>query len=112
LEERLRAGPAWEGSDWGELVFTDEIGRPLSGFHVTKRFRKLLTAAGLPELRYHDLRHGAATLMAALGVPPRVAMEVLGHAQSSTTMEIYTHVAPELQREATDRVAEAIWGTS
>ena len=112
LEERLLAGPAWEGGDWDELVFADEIGRPLSGFHVTKRFQKLLAAAGLPELRYHDLRHGAATLMAALGVPPRVAMEVLGHAQSSTTMEIYTHVAPELQREATDRVAEAIWGGS
>lgn len=90
-------------------MFADEIGRPLAGFHVTRRFRKLLAAAGLPELRYHDLRHAAATLMAALGVSPRTAMEVLGHAQSSTTMEIYTHVAPEAQREATDRVAKALW---
>ena len=47
--------------------------------------------------------------MAALDVPPRVAIEV-GHAQSSTTMEVYTHVAPELAREATDRAADAIWG--
>ena len=47
--------------------------------------------------------------MAAQGVPARTAMEILGHAQISTTMNIYTHVAPELQREATERVAEALW---
>lgn len=48
--------------------------------------------------------------MAAQGVPARVAMEVLGHAQISTTMEIYSHVAPEFQREAADRMEQAIWG--
>ena len=60
-------------------------------------------------MRYHDLRHGAASLMAAQGVPARVAMEILGHAQISTTMNIYTYVAPELQKEATERVAGALW---
>ena len=47
--------------------------------------------------------------MAAQGVPPRVAMEVLGHAQISTTMNIYPHVAPEFQKEASERVAAALW---
>ena len=47
--------------------------------------------------------------MAALGISPRVAMEILGHAQISTTMNIYTHVAPELQREAADRLGSALW---
>ena len=60
-------------------------------------------------MRYSELRHGAASLMAAQGVPARVAMEILGHSQISTTMNIYTHVAPELQKEATDKVAEALW---
>ena len=60
-------------------------------------------------MRYHDLRHGAASLMAAQGVSPRVAMEILGHAQISTTMNIYTHIAPELQKEATEKVAGALW---
>ena len=60
-------------------------------------------------MRYHDLRHGAASLMAAQGISPRVAMEILGHAQISTTMNIYTHVAPELQKEATEKVAGALW---
>jgi integrase len=60
-------------------------------------------------MRYHDLRHRAASLMAAQGVPARVAMEILGHAQISTTLNVYTHIAPELQKEATEKVADALW---
>ena len=112
LVERLRAGPAWEGEEWGDLAFPDELGRPLSGFHVLRRFRSLLELAGLPPMRYHDLRHGAASLMAAQGVPARVAMELLGHSQIATTMNVYTHVTPHDQREASARVSEAIWGRS
>ena len=89
-------------------MFTDEIGRPLTSFHVSRRFRKLLHLAGLPPMRYHDLRHGAASLMAAQGVPARVAMEILGHAQISTTMNIYTHIAPELQKDAAELVSEVV----
>jgi integrase len=62
-------------------------------------------------MRYHDLRHGAASLMAAQGIPARVAMEILGHAQMSTMLNIYTHVAPKLQKEATELVAKALWPT-
>jgi integrase len=112
LQERLRIGPAWEGERWGDLVFTDEAGGPLSGFHVRRRFYALLAVAGLPPMRYHDLRHGAASLMAAQGVPIRTAMEILGHSQISTTANIYAHVAPELTREAADRMAAALWGGS
>lgn len=109
LEERLAVGAAWEGGQWGDLMFTDELGRPLAYYHIRRRFYNLLRLAGLPPMRYHDLRHGAATLMAAQGVPARVAMEILGHAQISTTMNIYTHVAPELQKEAAEKMAGALW---
>ena len=109
LEERLSVGAAWEGGEWGDLVFTDELGRPLAYYHVRRRFYNLLRMAGLPLMRYHDLRHGAASLMAAQGVPARVAMEILGHAQISTTMNIYTHVAPEVQKEAAEMMAGALW---
>ena len=74
-----------------------------------RRFRKLLSLAGLPAVRYHDLRQGAASLMAAQGVPARVAMEILGHADIATTMNIYTHVAPEFQKEASEKIAAALW---
>lgn len=112
LQERLSLGPAWQGETWGDLVFTDEAGGPLSGFHVSRRFKALLAVAGLPQMRYHDLRHGAASLMAAQGVPARVAMEILGHSQISTTMNVYVHVAPELGRDAADRIGAALWGKS
>ena len=102
-------GEAWEGDSWEALVFTNEAGCPLTGFHVSHRFRKLLQLAGLPQMRYHDLRHGAASLMAAQGVNPRVAMEILGHSNIATTLQIYTGVAPELQKEATEKVAGALW---
>ena len=109
IEERMLLGAAWEGDAWGGLVFTDEAGRPMTSFHVSRRFRKLLRLAELPTMRYHDLRHGAASLMAAQGVPARVAMEILGHSQISTTLNIYTHIAPELQKDAADRLSSALW---
>ncbi len=75
---------------------------------VPRRFEAALKVAGLPSMRYHGLRHGAASLMAGLGVPPRTAMEIPGHSGMSTTMEIYSHVAQERQREAADRVARSL----
>ena len=48
--------------------------------------------------------------MAAQGVPPRAAMEILGHAQISTTMNIYSYIAPEIQREAAEQIAASLWG--
>ena len=61
-------------------------------------------------MRYHDLRHSACSLLAALGVPPRVAMEMLGHADISTTMRIYAHIAPEYQKDAAQRITNVLWG--
>ena len=75
-------------------------------------FQRLLAEAGLPRMRFHDLRHAAATVMLTLGVQPRVAMETLGHSQISTTMDRYSHVIPELQRDASEKVGSALWGAS
>ena len=109
-EERLRMGADWQGDQWGNLVFANKDGGPLSAFHVGRRFRALLRLEGLPRMRYHDLRHGAASLLAAMGVPPRVAMEMLGHADISTTMRIYAHIAPEYQKDAAQRISNVLWG--
>jgi len=101
LEDRLAAGARWHDSD---LVFTTALGTPLDSRNVTRRFQAALERAGLPRLRFHDLRHTAASLMLAQGVPARVVMETLGHSQISLTLNTYSHVVPALQREAADRM--------
>lgn len=57
----------------------------------------------------HDARHTAATVMLSLGVPARVAMQVLGHSQISLTLGTYSHVVPELAEDAAARMGEALW---
>lgn len=100
----------WRGEKWGGLVFCDKLGEPLSALTTLRVLRKLLAQAGLPPMKFHELRHGSATLMAAQGIPPRVAMEVLGHSNIATTLNIYTHVTPESTRDALDKMGAALWG--
>ncbi|MGA6157337.1 site-specific integrase [Stenotrophomonas sp. NPDC087984] len=90
------------GADWREtdLVFTTRTGRPVEGSNVLRSFHRLSAKAGVPHIRVQDTRHGAATLLAAGNVHPRVAMEILGHSKISVTMDVYTHVPDALKREA------------
>ena len=67
---------------------------------MTREFQSMLTAAGVPRVRFHDLRHTAATLLLSQGVYPRTIMETLGHSQISLTLNTYSHVLPALQIEA------------
>jgi integrase len=90
-------GSAWEDSG---LVFTSPIGTPLDPRNVTREFQAMLKATGVSRVRFHDLRHTAATLLLAQGVDPRTIMETLGHSQISLTMNTYAHVLPTLQADA------------
>jgi integrase len=103
--ERLAAGDRWQDSG---LVFTSTIGSPLDGCNVTHTFQRLLKDAELPAMRFHDLRHGAASLLLARGVPLRTVMEQLGHSTITLTANTYSHVVPELLRDAADRMDEAL----
>jgi integrase len=85
-------------------VFTSEVGTPLDDANVRRIFKRLLKQAGLPAIRYQDLRHSTASLMLAQNVHPRIVMETLGDSQISLTMNSYSHVAPQLQREAANRM--------
>jgi integrase len=105
LEERLWAGSRWREQNY---VFTTSIGTPLDGTNVTHHLQAMLSAAGLPKQRFHDLRHACASLLLAQGVHPRVVMETLGHSQISLTMNTYSHVIPSLQRDAADRMEEML----
>jgi len=105
LKERVVAGERWEASD---LVFTTETGRPLDGTVVSHHFHRQLDRAGIMQRRFHDLRHSCATLLLVQGVSPRVVMDVLGHSQIALTMNTYTHVLPQLRREAAERMEALI----
>ncbi|MBJ7597163.1 MAG: site-specific integrase [Candidatus Nephthysia bennettiae] len=105
--DRLKAGESWLDEDF---VFTDEVGRPLDGTRVTKIFQRVLVRAGLPRLRFHDLRHSAATLLLVQGVPARVVMETLGHSEVGITLNTYSHVVPILEEEAAAAMDRALGG--
>ncbi|MFI6855939.1 tyrosine-type recombinase/integrase [Streptomyces sp. NPDC050416] len=92
-----RTGVAWSESGY---VFATRNGRPVEPRNVYRSFTRVAGDAGLRVVRLHDARHGTATLLTAAGVTPRVIMEILGHSQISITMDVYTHVVQDTQREA------------
>ena len=106
-QERLAAGTLWEDND---LVFCQVNGRPIDRRADWASWKALLKRAGVRDVRLHDGRHTAATLMLTAGVHPRVVMELLGHAQMRTTTDTYSHVLPALAKEAADRMGDALWG--
>lgn len=112
-ERERRLGAAVWLNGW-DLAFTGDQGVPLSDRMVRYAFQGLLKQAGVTgrRVRLHDLRHGAATYMLAQGIPMKVVQEVLGHSQMSITSDTYSHVLPELQREAADRLGDVLFGGS
>jgi integrase len=99
---RQREAFARTGTEWSEkgYVFATRNGRPVEPRNVYRSFTRVAADAGLRVVRLHDARHGCATLLTAAGVAPRVIMEILGHSQISITMDVYTHVVHDTQREA------------
>jgi integrase len=76
---------------------------------LRQAFGDLIDEAGLPEIRFHDLRHTAATLMLQKGIHPKVVQERLGHSSISMTLDTYSHVLPSLQEDVADRMDELLW---
>ena len=97
--ERLRVEreKVWQEND---LVFPSTNGTPVHPANLRRAFRKLLEGSSLPKIRFHDLRHTAASLMLNYGVPLLVASKRLGHAKPSITMDVYGHLIPSRQEEA------------
>jgi integrase len=98
---RAQAGSTWQEND---LVFPNKNGCYLDHWVVLRQFKKVLQEAGLPDMRFHDLRHSAATLLLAAGVNIKVVQEILGHSNINTTLMLYGHVLPDMQKEASDRM--------
>lgn len=106
LETKLKAGPEWEEHD---LVFCNIYGRFLNSASLYDLFTSLVKKAGLPRMRFHDLRHSAATILMAMKVPIKVIQELLGHSNITITLNVYGHVLPSMQDEAMDKM-ERLFG--
>lgn len=97
---------AWAGArNDGDRVFCWPDGRPIRGDYLTRRFEALAAAAGLPVIRFHDLRHTHASAALAAGVPIKVVSDRLGHSTTKITEDIYQHVVPQLAADAAELIA-------
>jgi integrase len=111
---RHRARQAEERLSWGadykdhDLLFCREDGTPINGDVIEWAFKRVTRRAGVPRIRFHDLRHTAATLRLSAGVHPKIVQELLGHANIAVTMDIYSHALPSLQAESAEKVAELL----
>jgi len=108
-EERLVLGEEYQSQD---LVFCTQLGHPLGHRNVQRDFKLRLAKSGLPEIRFHDLRHTSASLMLLQGVHPKVVQERLGHSQISLTLDTYSHVMTGMDREAADKLTALLLPSS
>lgn len=102
------AGPFWQNNDY---VFCKPLGEHLTpGYDVLVQLKLLLQKAGLPEIRFHDLRHSTATMLLSKGVHPKIVQEILGHSEIGMTLNTYSHVLPTMQKEAMDKLDDLFNG--
>jgi integrase len=104
-DSRVRTGPGWRR---GQPMFTYADGRPIRPEYLTHRFRQLCKELGLPPIRLHDLRHGAATLALASRTDLKVIQQMLGHSSIVTTADTYTSVLPETAHRAAQATADMV----
>ncbi|RDG38228.1 integrase [Streptomyces corynorhini] len=99
-----------DASAWVDtgLVFTQADGSWLHPGKVTDLFERLVAASGLPPIRLHDLRHGAATLMLAAGIDVKIVSDTLGHSDTRITRDIYQSVLPHVGRTAAEATAKLV----
>jgi integrase len=105
--ERLAAGEAW--TDSGQM-FTDELGDRLHPEYVSRRFRELAKAAGLPVIKFHAARHSAATLALEAGVDIKIVSDQLGHSTTRITQDLYQHVRHQVHLDSAEKVVGLLPG--
>jgi len=110
-EQRLAFGEGW-GGKWAtlDLVFTSSIGTPLDPDRVNRDVQRLTDLAGLGRWTPHELRHSAASILLAQGVPLKVVSETLGHSSIRVTADVYGHLMEPAKAEAAEAMTSALWG--
>ncbi len=105
FSEITRVGKKWKDHD---LVFPSTIGTPFNPCNLSRQYKSLLKEAGLPSIRFHDLRHTAASLMLNHGIPVLIVSKRLGHAKPSITLEIYSHLIPSMQEQVAQLMDDVV----
>jgi integrase len=108
-ERRLQHGPAWQDLD---LVIDRGDGGPVHPDSLSSAFARMTRRIGLRDVRFHNLRHAFATALLLKGVHPKVASEVLGHASTGFTMDVYQHLLPSMAEEAAKAIQDTFGATS
>jgi integrase len=90
------------------LIFTTSRGTPVDARELVRHFKATIEQAGLPDIRFHDLRHFHASALLQAGVNPKVVQERLGHSTAAFTLDVYSHVIPSLQRDAAEKIEDII----
>ena len=103
--QKAAVGQRWHEND---LIFPSGIGTPLVPSNLRLDFNRVLNMAGVPKIRFHDLRHTAASLMLNNGIPVIVVSKILGHSKPSITLDIYGHLYNEMQAEASRLMDELV----
>ncbi len=103
--ERAVAGARWKDNG---LIFPSTIGTPLDLRNLVRDFKETLEKAGLPEIRFHDLWHTAASIMLKHNIPVFSASRILGHSKPSITLDIYGHLIPGMQNEAANTMDDVL----
>ena len=103
--QKLIAGERWKELD---LIFPSTIGTPIDLCNLLEQFKRVLKKAGLPEIRFHDLRHTAASIMLMHNIPIFTVSRVLGHSRPSITLDIYAHLIPGMQEQVAKIMDEAL----
>lgn len=106
-EDRLKSKGGYKDHD---LIIPTSKGTPITPRNLSRTFYGLLEQSNVPKITFHDLRHTHATLMLTQGVHPKVVAERLGHADMRTTLEIYSHVLPHMQKEAAEKIGNLLFG--
>ena len=104
-EWRMMAGPSWQDNG---LVFTNRLGEPLTHHFVYHQFKQVMVSIGLPEFRFHDLRHSYAVASLRNGDDIKTLQSNLGHATAAFTLDVYGHVTEQMQRESAERMENFI----
>lgn len=104
-ESKLVLGQAYKNP---QVVFATKKGRPLDPRYILRVYKRILKKAGLPDIRFHDLRHTLATILLKKKINPKVVAELLGHENISTFLDVYAHVLPDMQDEASRAIDDEL----